>query len=102
MEYTNKSSRTVLRLLKTASVILEDEYSKARFEHTFHILKIAKTRGLLGTHKPIDDCLDNSINCANDLLRTPNLEEMEISDINKSEEAIYVYVALVAIGLIPA
>lgn len=102
MESTSKSSRSVLRLLETSKTILEDEYSKARFEQVFYVIKLAKTRGLLGAHKPIDYCLDHCINCANDLLRTPNLEQMEISDVNKSESAIYVYVALVAIGLIPA
>ena len=102
MESTNKNSRLVLRLLADAKQMLADAYSDEEFKQTFAVIKSAKSRGFLGSHKSSDCCLAEEVNIANDILRSKKFEEAEPSAIAKQSKAIYVYVALVAIGLIPA
>lgn len=99
---TNKNSRLVLRLLADAKNLLKDSYSEEEFKQAFAIIKSAKSRGFLGAHKSSDCCLAESINIANEILRTRNREGIEASAITKQTKAIYIYVALVALGLIPA
>ena len=102
MESTQKSTRLVLRLLADAKKLLRDGYNEEEFQQTFVVIKSAKSRGLLGSHKLSDYCLAESVNIANDILRSKKFEDVELSAITKQSKAIYVYVALVAIGLIPA
>ncbi|MEG4070427.1 hypothetical protein QUA42_24295 [Microcoleus sp. Pol11C2] len=102
MESTNKNSRLVLRLLADAKNLLQDSYSEEEFRQTFTVIKSAKSRGFLGSHKSSDCCFVDAVNIANDILRAKKFEDVEPSAITKQSKAIYVYVSLVAIGLIPA
>ncbi|MFB8793149.1 MAG: hypothetical protein U7126_02695 [Microcoleus sp.] len=102
MESANKNSRLVLRLLADAKNLRQDSYNEEEFKQTFAVIKSAKSRGFLGSHKSFDCCLAECVNIANDILRAKKFEEVEPSAITKQTKAIYVYVSLVAIGLIPA
>ena len=102
MEFTNRNSRAVMRLLADAKKLLRDGYSEEEFKQTFAVIKSAKCRGYLGAHKSSDCCLAEIVNIANDILRAKKSEEVEPSAITKQTKSIYVYVSLVAIGLIPA
>ncbi|MEG4374376.1 hypothetical protein QUA67_03225 [Microcoleus sp. M2_C5] len=102
MESTNKNSRLVLRLLADAKKMLADAYSDEEFKQTFVVIKSAKSRGFLGSHKSSDCCLAECVNIANDILRAKKFENVEPSAITKQPKALYVYVSLVALGLIPA
>ncbi len=68
------------------------------------IVKTAQSRGILGTHKVFDCCLADTItiNIANDILRVCRFDEVELSTVTKQPKALYVYIGLVALGLIPA
>jgi hypothetical protein len=99
---TNKSNRIVLRLLADAKNLLQDSFSEEEFKQTFSVIKVAKTRGFLGAHKPSDCCLAELVNIANDILRTRKFDEVELNAVTQQPKALYVYVALVAVGLISA
>lgn len=102
MESSTKNSRIVMRLLADAKNLLRDSYSDEEFKQTFTIIKTAKSRGFLGPHKLSDCCLAEAVNIANDILRDRKFDGAVIDIITRRPEAIYVYVSLVAIGLIPA
>lgn len=98
----DNTDRMVFRLLKDAEALLKDEFSENEFKQTFAVIKAAKTRGFLGAHKLSDCCVAEPINLANDILRTRKFDDAEIESATKQPKALYVYVSLVAIGLIPA
>lgn len=102
MESTNKNSRLVLRLLADVKSLLGVAYSDEEFKQTFIIIKSAKTRGFLGIHKSSDICLVECVNIANEILRSRTTEQVELVDVFNKPKSLYVYVALVALGLIPA
>lgn len=102
MESINKNNRAVMRLLNDAKKLLGVEYSDEEFKQTFAVIKSAKTRGLLGSHKLSDCCMAESVNIANDFLRSENFDDFEINTVMQQRKGVYVYVALVALGLIPA
>ena len=66
------------------------------------IVKTAQSRGILGTHKVFDCCWADAINIANEILRVCRFDEVELSSVTKQPKALYVYIGLVALGLIPA
>lgn len=68
----------------------------------FSIIEEAESRGFLGADKPSDDCVGELVNIANEILRTRALDEVELSSITRQPKALYVYVALVVVGLISA
>jgi len=102
MGFTNKNNRLVDQLLADAKSLLQDTYSENEFRETFDVIKEAKLKGHLGANKPADKCLQESVNIANDILRNRNLDEIDLSTITRQPKAIYVYVALVGVGLISA
>lgn len=98
----SNTNKTVFKLLKDAENLLKDEFSDNEFKQTFAVIKSAKSRGFLGAHKLSDCCLAESVNIANDILRTRKFDEAELRAATKQPKALYVYVSLVAVGLIPA
>lgn len=102
MESTNKNSRKVMRLLGNVKGLLGVVYNDEEFKQIFTIIKSAKSRGLLGAHKSPDICLADCVNIANEILRNPDAEQIDFYDVAKHSKSLYVYVALVAVGLIPA
>jgi hypothetical protein len=99
---TMKNQELVSQLLADAKSLLRDSFSENEYERVFSTIEQAKSRGLLGTNKPFDDCSGELVNIANDILRNRNFDEVEISSITRQPKALYVYVALVAVGLISA
>lgn len=102
VESTNKNSRAVMRLLADTQELLGVAYSDEEFKQTFTVIKSAKTRGFLGVHKSFDICLVECVNIANEILRSRTTEQVELVDAFKKPKSLYVYVSLVAVGLIPA
>jgi hypothetical protein len=99
---TMKNQELVSQLLADAKSLLRDSFSEDEYKRVFSIIEQAESRGLLGANKSFDDCLGELVNIANDILRNRNFDEVEVSSIARQPEALYVYVALVAVGLISA
>jgi len=99
---TMKNQELVSQLLADARSLLRDSFSEDEYEQVFSTIEQAELRGLLGANKPFDDCSGELVNIANDILRNRNFDEMEVSSIARQPKALYVYVALVAVGLISA
>jgi hypothetical protein len=99
---TMKNQELVSQLLADARSLLRDSFSEDEYNRVFSIIEQAESRGLLAANKPFDDCLGELVNIANDILRNRNFEEVEVSSITRQPRALYVYVALVAVGLISA
>lgn len=99
---TMKNQELVSQLLADAKSLLRDSFSEGEYDRVFSIIEQAESRGLLGANKPFDSCLGEVVNIANDILRNRNFEEVEVSSIARQPNALYVYVALVAVGLISA
>jgi hypothetical protein len=97
-----KNQELVLQLLADARSLLRDSFSQDEYEQIFFTIEQAESRGLLGTNKPFDDCSGELVNIANDILQNRNFDEVEVSSISRQPKALYVYVALVAVGLISA
>ena len=99
---TMKNQELVLQLLADARSLLRDSFSQDEYNRVFSIIEQAESRGLLAANKPFDDCLGELVNIANDILQNRNFDEVEVSSISRQPKALYVYVALVAVGLISA
>jgi hypothetical protein len=99
---TMKNQELVSQLLADARSLLRDSFSEDEYERVFSTIEQAESRGLLGANKPFDDCSGELVNIANDILRNRNFDEVEVSSISRQPKALYVYVALVAVGLISA
>ena len=97
-----KNQELVSRLLADAESLLGDSFSENEYKQVLSIIEQAESRGLLGANKPFDSCLEELVNVANDILRNRNFDEVEVSSISRQPKALYVYVALVAVGLISA
>lgn len=94
--------RRVLQLVDNCKTQLQDGYNKQRLAYVFEVIKYAKTRGLLGATRHDDICAATEINIANNILRSGRWEEIEIGATTEGSTALYVYISLVAVGLIPA
>ncbi len=99
---TMKNQELVSQLLADAKSLLRDSFSQDEYNRVFFTIEQAEIRGLLGADKPFDDCSEELVNIANDILRNRNFDEVEISSIARQPKPLYVYVALVAVGLISA
>lgn len=99
---TMKNEELVSQLLADARSLLRDSFSEDEYNRVSSIIEQAESRGLLGANKPFDDCSGELVNIANDILRNRNFDEVEVSSISRQPNALYVYVALVAVGLISA
>jgi len=99
---TMKNQELVSQLLADAKSLLRNSFSEDEYKQVFSIIEQAESRGLLGANKPFDDCSGELVNIANDILRNRNFDEVEVSSITRQPKALYVYVALVAVGLISA
>jgi hypothetical protein len=99
---TMKNQELASQLLADAKSLLQDNFSESEYKQVLSTIEQAESRGLLGTDKPFDSCSEELVNVANDILRNRNLDEVEVSSIARQPEALYVYVALVAVGLISA
>jgi len=99
---TMKNQELVPQLLADAKSLLRYSFSEDEYKQVFSIIEQAESRGLLGANKPFDDCSGELVNIANDILRNRNFDEVEVSSITRQPKALYVYVALVAVGLISA
>jgi hypothetical protein len=99
---TMKNQELVLQLLADARSLLRDSFSENEYQRVFSTIEQAEERGLLGEHKPFDSYSGELVNIANDILRNRNFDEVEISTITRQPKALYVYIALVAVGLISA
>jgi hypothetical protein len=102
MGSTNKNQESVSQLLADTKSLLRNSFSEDEYNQVLSTIEQAESRGLLGADKPFDDCLGELVNIANDILRNRNFDEVEVSSIARQPKALYVYVALVAVGLISA
>jgi hypothetical protein len=103
MGSTNKNQELALQLLADAKSLLRGNFSEDEYKQILSIIEQSESRGLLGTDKPFDDCSGELVNIANEILRNRgNFDEVEVSSISRQPRALYVYVALVAVGLISA
>lgn len=102
MGSTNKNQGLVSQLLADARSLLRDNFSQDEYNRVLSVIEGAESRGFLGADKFYDDCLGELVNIANDILRNRDLDEMDLSSITRQPKAIYVYVALVSVGLISA
>lgn len=93
----NAQTKRIAELIKSAKQQFGD-FSEAKNQEIFLIIKEAKTRGLLRKQPP-DRCLSEYVNAANHLLRSYATEEFAAA-LNRNLECIYVYVALVATNTI--
>jgi len=98
----NKNQELVSQLLADAKSLLRDNFSEDEYKQILSVIEQAELRGLLGADKPFDDCSEKLVNIANDILRNRDFDEVEVSSITRQPKALYVYVALVAVGLISA
>jgi hypothetical protein len=99
---TMQNQELVSRLLLDAMFLLKDRFSENEYRQVLSIIEQAELRGLLGADKPFDSCLGELVNIANDILRNRSFDEVEASSLARQSNALYVYVALVAVGLISA
>ena len=99
---TMKSQELVSQLLADARSLLRDSFSENEYNRVFSAIEQAKSKGMLGADKPFDNCSEDLVNIANDILQNRNFDETEISSISRQPKALYVYIALVAVGLISA
>jgi len=99
---TMKNQELVSQLLADTRSLLRDSFSEGEYKRVFSTIEQAESRGLLGANKPFDDCSGELVNIANDILRNRNFDEVEVGSITRQPKALYVYVALVAVGLISA
>jgi len=99
---TMKNQELVSQLLADARNLLRNKFSENEYEQILSTIEQANSRGLLGADKPFDSCSEELVNVANDILRNRNFDEVEISSITRQPKALYVYIALVAVGLISA
>jgi hypothetical protein len=99
---TMKNQELVLQLLADARNLLNDSFSENEYQQVFSTIEQAEEKGLLGASKPFDSYSEELVNMANDILRNRNFDEVEISTITRQPKALYVYIALVAVGLISA
>lgn len=102
MGFTNNNQDLVQQLLTDTKNLLQDKFSESEYKQVLSIVEEASSRGFLGADKPPDDCLGELINIANEILQTRGLDEVELSSITRQPKALYVYIALVAVGLISA
>jgi len=102
MGSANENKGLVDQLLSDARNMLQNSFDEGEYREVLAIVERASLKGLLGASKSYDGCLDEVVNIANDILRTRNLDEVDISTISRQPKALYVYVALVAVGLISA
>jgi hypothetical protein len=102
MGSTNENNELVNRLLADARNMLQGSFDEADYRETLAIVEGAESRGLLGVNKTYDNRRNEIVNIANDILRNRELEETELSTISRQPKALYIYIALVAIGLISA
>ena len=102
MNATKKGNKVTSQILEYAKNLLKYEFILNVFKLAFTLVKTAQSRGILGTHKVFDCCLADAINIANDILRVCRFDEGELSTVTKQPKALYVYIGLVALGLIPA
>jgi hypothetical protein len=102
MGSTNKNHELAQQLLADARSLLRDNFSEDEYNRVLSVIEEAESRGFVGSDKPFDDCLGELINIANDILRNRDLDEMDLKSITRQPKAIYVYVALVSVGLISA
>jgi hypothetical protein len=97
-----KNQELASQLLADARSLLRDKFSEDEYEQILSTIEQAESKGLLGASKPFDDCSE-LVNTANEILRNRgNFDEVEVSALARQPDALYVYVALVAIGLISA
>jgi hypothetical protein len=99
---TMKNQELASRLLADAKILLRDSFSEGEYNRVLSTIKQAESKGLLGANKPFDDCSGELVNIANDILRNRNFDEVEVSSISRQPDALYVYIALVVVGLISA
>jgi uncharacterized protein with ATP-grasp and redox domains len=92
----------VSQLLADARSLLQGSFRESEYEQVFSTIRQAESKGLLGADKPFDEYSEELVNIANDILQNRNFDEVEISSITRQPKALYVYVALVAVGLISA
>jgi hypothetical protein len=97
-----KNQELVSQLLADARSLLRNSFSEDEYNRVFFIIQQANSEGLVGANKPFDDSLEELVNIANDILQNRNFDEVEVSSITRQPSALYVYIALVAIGLISA
>ena len=102
MNAIKKHKKLTSQLLDDAKLLLKDGFSENEFKLAFEIVKTAQSRTLLGDHKLSDCCLTDTVNIANHILRTRRFDEVELKTVTKQPKALYVYIGLVALGLIPA
>jgi hypothetical protein len=103
MGFTNKNQELASQLLADAKSLLQENFSEGEYDRVFSIIEQSESRGLLGPDRPFDDRLGELVNIANEILRNRgNFDEVEVSSLARQPRALYVYVALVAVGLISA
>ncbi len=102
MNAIKKNKNLTSRLLADAKLLLKDGFSENEFKLAFLIVKTAQSRGLLGAYKLSDCCLADTVNITNDIRRTRRFDEVELKTVTKQPKALYVYIGLVALGLVPA
>jgi hypothetical protein len=102
MGSANENRELVDRLLVDAKNMLKSSFSENEYREVLAIVERANKENLLGADKSHNDYLGELLNIANDILRTRNLDEVDISTVTRQPRALYVYIALVATGLISA
>jgi hypothetical protein len=102
MGSVNENKGLVDQLLADARNMLQNSFDEGEYREVLAIVERASLKGLLGASKSCDSCLDEVVNIANDILRNRDIDETELSTISRQPKALYVYVALVAVGLISA
>jgi len=93
----NAQTKRIAELIESAKQQFGD-FSEAKKQEIFLIVKEAKTRGLLRKQPP-DRCLSEYVNAANHLLRSYATDEFAAT-LNQNLDYIYVYVALVSTNTI--
>ena len=99
---SKKNQDLVSQLLADARSLLQSSFSENEYKQVLSVIEEACSRNLLGANKPYDECLGESLNIANEILRNRSFDEVELSSITRQPKALYVYIALVAVGLISA
>lgn len=102
MGSANENRELVDRLLADTKNMLRNSFSEDEYKETLAIIEEAKWRGYLGANKSPDCCLGEAVNIANNILQTREIEEVELAAVTRQPKALYVYVALVAVGMISA
>jgi hypothetical protein len=79
-----------------------DSFNEDEYKEILATIEKARLRGLIGASKYSDSSLGEVVNIANDILWNRDLDEVELSTVSRQPKALYVYIALVAVGLISA